>query len=195
MAYGFCQGYEEKKEPIFPSTYKAVQIAYLVEVAPTSVKSTLRVLQDMHSDGYLDEPVNTSGINFRGMDAEHQRMECASIRGKVERTLDGVHLDVVLAKFSWAEEKEPAALRMMEHIKPSLFGKAQDASMLIVNRLYCCPAGREKLSSYAIARKTGLAQTTVHKAWKIAKGISFGLEQEALKKLSPSFVAGGISRY
>lgn len=182
---------EFKTPPIFPSVYKAVQVSYLVLASPASPKSPLRVLQELHAAGEVEEYINTSGIDFGRMSPLDQRAECANVTKIVERELEGIELDVILAKFG---KDVKAAERVVRFIRPQLSARAQGAAVKIVASLYCNYGDRDKLSSYAISRTNGISQTTAHKAMQEAKKISHEIESAALKRLRPLFVMGGISR-
>lgn len=179
--------------PIFKSTYQAVQVAYLMAAAPPTVKSMLRTCQEMYAEGQVEKRVNTSGINFGDSDSLEQRAECANIRKIVERTLSGVELDVVLARFAVDYEQTKAVVRMQGHIKASITGVANKAADDIVMRIFCAPRHRDRLSLHNIARNHGVSYRTAKSAFKSAKDIVFSMEQQALSRLSPIFIQGGIA--
>lgn len=191
----------EKERPIFPSTYKAVQVAYMMEAAPPSPKSVLHVLQEMVPDDYPEDKVNTSGIDFGGMSTEDQRAECAIIRLIVERTLDGVELDVIHAKFGrngfFANTQSEAVKKMINHVRPTYTGLAKVAGEDITKRVFCRWEHKQGiLSCESIAEKHGkCGYKTISNAFNDAKKVCFSWERDAFRKLSPIFIARGLSFY
>ena len=111
---------KEKENPIFTSTYQALQVAYYMAIAPGPAISPLITIYKLYGDKNFDEKIKTSGINFGGISALEQYAECANIRRLVEKTLSGFELDVILAKFARDHFREESIKRVQEHLSMNL---------------------------------------------------------------------------
>ncbi len=184
----------EEVEPIFRDSGQACYVAYLFCSMPASPKSPMFTAREMVEDGDLDAS-RISGIRF----GEHIspleiRGECARVIAHVEETLHGVELDAIRAKYDHGEERVLAMARVRDMLCDAI-NTPKKAMTRIVARQYGSQETKAMLSDYAIAGSVGgISHDSVRRARQKAKKIIFGLESEALSKLSPVFVAAGISK-
>lgn len=184
----------EEVEPIFRDSGQACFVAYLFCSMPASPKSPMFTAREMVADGLLEE-ARISGIKF----GDHAspldiRGECAKVIRCVEKTLKGIELDAIMAKYDHGENRVMAMARVRDMLCDAI-NTPKKAMTRIVARQYGSQETKAMLSDYAIAGSVGgISHDSVRRARQKTKKIIFGLESEALAKLSPVFVASGISK-
>jgi len=188
----------EIEAPIFRTVGQALHVAYLIGSLPASAKSPLLVIiEDSYGREEPYEPPSLKGINFGNLSPLEVRGECSMITGIVERELEGLELDVILARYAHGEQRVEAMARVRDYVRPLIPEIAQKACTRIVAGMYCNKQQtRDLFSSYEIARTVGgVSASTIKRAKKEAKKIVFEVEVSAIGKLQSLFVAGGISGY
>lgn len=192
---------------IFRSTSQALHFAFLIEAYEMSVESIMSkaIRHRMMECGiWRDAP---STVDFCGLNALEVRAQCAMIRAAVRDRLPAPEAWAVQARYGVNEivledgERRPVFSRgrydsiqsLSNWIAPSLRGMNVMAIDLLVAR--AVDGKVADVSFRQMAEQLGMSKSTWHRALADVRARLRGLENMAIDRLSPAFIADGLVEY
>ena len=196
--------------PIFRSTSQALHFAYLIEAYEVSVESIMsKAMRIIMMELGLWNTGEPSTVNFGGLNALEVRAQCSMIRAAVRSRLPAPEAWAVQARYGineiiladgqrkpvFSRERYDAIMRLGDWLAPSFTNFNPLAVDLLVAR--AVDKRVADVTFRQMADELGLSKSGWHRALNDVKQRIEALENMAINRLEPAFVADGLveSRY
>ncbi|MBO4120271.1 hypothetical protein J5T34_05895 [Cupriavidus gilardii] len=192
-------------DAIFRSTEQALHVSYLVLSMPPRQGAPfrnmlIRMLEDLDhptdkQQAWLDQLRGTPGsgtVNFGGLTPDEIRAQCSMVTAAVRDRLPSQEVAAVWARFGVGKEKVDGMKRLALFARRSSGLTATALLLDLTARHYLPRDRREGYTFRAIAEKHGSEQTRVFRAAKWMESHYRALENLAIVRLEPAFIAHGV---
>jgi hypothetical protein len=190
---------------IFRSTSQALHFAYLIEAYEVSVPSGMaQIMRQAMQQAGGDALGTSASIDFGGLNPLEVRAQCAMIRGIVRDRLPLPEASAIQARYGlneialsdgrrrpvFSRERYQAILKLGDWLAPSF----PNFNPLAVDILIARAVDKRvaDISFRQMAEKFGLDQSTYAYALKRVHSKLSELENMAIDRLQPSFMADGV---
>ncbi|MDR0703192.1 MAG: hypothetical protein LBF61_12495 [Azoarcus sp.] len=189
--------------PIFRSTSQALHFAYLIEAYGVSIDSVMsKAIRRIMMELGIWNTGEPSTVNFGGLSALEVRAQCAMIRAAVRSRLPGPESWAVEARYGinkiitengqhyivFQSYRYDAVLRLGDWLRPSF----PALSPITVDILVARAVDKRVCTYRAMAKQMGISKDACARALKRIRERLQELENIAIDRLTPQFVADGL---
>ncbi|MBO4119854.1 hypothetical protein J5T34_03755 [Cupriavidus gilardii] len=192
-------------DAIFRSTEQALHVSYLVLSMPPRQGAPfrnmlIRMLEDLDhptdkQQAWLDQLRGTAGggtVNFGGLSPDEIRAQCSMVTAAVRDRLPSQEMAAIWARFAVGDEKVGGMKRLALFARRSCGLTATTLLFDLTARHYLPRDRKEGYTFRAIAEKHQVSKDQVFRAAKWMDAHYRALENLALARLEPKFVAHGL---
>jgi hypothetical protein len=192
-------------EAIFTSTEQALRVSYLILSMPPRHgqpfrNMLVRLLEDLErptgqQQAWLERLRENGGsgtVNFGGLAPNEVRAQCSMVTAAARDRLPSQEMAAVLARFAVGPEKLDGCKRLALYARRSSGLTSGTLLLELAARHYLPREQREGMTVRALGEKHKVSKDKIFRAAKWMEANFRALENLALSRLEPMFIAHGL---